>query len=214
LANTNKDRQRHVSLGVEPLSPDKATVGVLLGWGESDPVGLVPVDEARTLACTWAEENPDLAARLREVADAVDAFLASPQGSLGAVPASPKFTGAHALKEWVARYHKHFQAAYRQAGGGYAVVLATPGTESLDDPPPDFRHLGPAAADAFLAAVRMSPVGPPDACCFHLIASRQEGRFRGTFVGMLPVPEAGADLPAVEVAPVPMVTLHDRPSDN
>jgi hypothetical protein len=69
--------------------------------------------------------------------------------------------------------------------------VAEPVTESLDDPPrPETTGvMDRGAATAALARLNMDGINdPPQPGMFYVIASRESGRFKGTFVGMLPIP--------------------------
>jgi hypothetical protein len=128
----------------------------------------------------------------------------------GALPLAPTSTGPEALRDWVSRHSDAFRSAYREAvRSGWAaatVVVATPVTESLDDPPCGFALRDPADAPRLLAAGRRSPrlavgVAPPG--MFHVVATCKGGRFRGTFVGLLPSPGPDEPLPAMAALPPP-----------
>jgi hypothetical protein len=121
-----------------------------------------------------------------------------------------KVAGPEALRDWVSRHSDAFRSAYREAvRAGWAagtVVLATPATESLDDPPAGFALRGPADARRVLAAALPSPglalgVAPPG--MFYVIATCTCGKFQGTFVGLLPSPGPEEPLPAMAAFPPP-----------
>jgi hypothetical protein len=117
-------------------------------------------------------------------------------------------SGPEALLEWVRRWRDLFKAGYRQAlAEGYlpdVVVWAMPRTASLEDPPLGFdllrRDEARRKVNWQLPCVRGTLDDPPNPGMFYIVASRAEGRFKGTLVAMLPVPEDGDDLPPV--APV------------
>src|SRR5262245_36122661 len=98
-------------------------------------------------------------------------------------------TGPHALQEWVQRWHPLFRSAYRTAlAKGYPpsfVVWAMPLTERVVDPPVGFDVQSREEASATLRrlpSVATSLDDPPWAGYFYIVASRAEGRFKGTFV--------------------------------
>jgi hypothetical protein len=127
-----------------------------------------------------------------------------------ALPLAPTSTGPEALRDWAGRHIGAFRLAYREAvRAGWAastLVVATPATESLDDPPAGFALRGPADARRLLGAVLPSPrlavgVAPPG--MFYVIATGNCGRFQGTFVGLLPSPGPDEPLPAMAALPPP-----------
>jgi hypothetical protein len=133
----------------------------------------------------------------------------------GALPLAPTSTGPEALRDWVSRHSDAFRSTYREAvRAGWAagtVVVATPATESLDDPPAGFALGGPADARRVLAAALPSPglalgVAPPG--MFYVVATCAGGRFRGTFVGLLPSP--GPDEPLLAMAALSPPSCADR----
>jgi hypothetical protein len=189
--------KRTCQIGIVPDTPTHAWIGVLIRRGEGDKGIVIPPDEARTLALEIEDDDPEVAVQLRELADGVEgifkgvvkgkAFLAL----RGASIVRPKITGPHALRDWVQRWRRKFQDAYKSAlaaGWHRAVVMvAHPETESLDDPPARIRNFDPGAANGLLTKVKLKPDvqdTPPDG--FYVIATRGEGRFQGTFVGILP----------------------------
>jgi hypothetical protein len=189
-------------------------IGVGIGYGEEQPETVIPPDEARTLACKFERNEPELAKQLREAAASVDEVLNHPDISgLGAIPVSPKMTGPEALRDWVYRHREYFRNGYRVCPPG-SVMWVMPLTESLDDPPQLVELLpsavedergritGPVRIEAAVhvmtrdeATEQLARVGmsdgtkdPPPPGCFYVVASRKEGRFKGTFVGYLTIP--------------------------
>jgi hypothetical protein len=117
-------------------------------------------------------------------------------------------TGPEALRDWTRRHREHFQAAYRKAGGGH-VILSTPRTESLDDPPGECSFCGLDVANAIIQAVALPPNRAAGRGRFLLVSTCEQGRFKGTFVGELPIAPADAVLPEVDVKPVPVLSRED-----
>jgi hypothetical protein len=106
--------------------------------------------------------------------------------------------GPYALEEWVWRFRAAFRSAYRHHPG--KVIWAMPRTESLKDPPLGFDIVTREEAHQRLKSLRAfrdgtGLEGPPRGGMFYVVASRAEGRFRGTFIGMLPVPGPDESLP-------------------
>jgi hypothetical protein len=189
--------KRTCLIGIVPDRPDHCWIGVLIRRGEGDKGTVIAPDEARTIALDIEDGDPKVAAQLRELADGVEGILKGVvkgkkfPGLRGASVVRPKITGPEALRDWVQRWRRQFQNAYahaRTAGWHPAVVMvATPQTESLDDPPTNIRNFDPGAANGLLAKVKLPPDvrdTPPDG--FYVIATRGDGRFQGTFVGILP----------------------------
>jgi hypothetical protein len=187
---------RTVKLGVEVDTPTHSYIGVMISRGDNGKTVIAP-DEARTMAVQIEDEDPATAVLLRKYADAAE-FCVKKDGlrdkgtEVSVVP--PKITGPHALGEWVGRYRNTLRGAYQEAvshGLPFdVVVFVTPTTESLDaEPQPvDIKFLTPAEANELLAHVHMKPSrfeNPPGA--FYVLASRSEGRFKGTFQGILSV---------------------------
>jgi hypothetical protein len=195
------------------LTSSTSGLGVCISRGDGGQTVIAP-DEARTIACTIEDEDSEAATKLRHYAGEVEKIFANPKRPAGMVPVPPKITGAEALRYWTMRYRTHFAAAYRQAGIEDAVILASPQTESLDDPPTDFRYASLTVANEILKTVHARPEGPPHPGQFYVLATRSEGRFEGSFLGMMPAPSADADLPAVTVGHVPTVTAFDNPFAN
>jgi hypothetical protein len=174
--------------------------------GDAQGIVLAP-DEARTMALNLEQEDPTTAANLREVAQFVEESVRAGVGlkpSPGVELVAPRITGPAALRDWTQRYPQHFQAAYRVVGGNGCVVLVTPATESLDDPPTEFRHTTDDIASALLVQWNMNPIPSASPGHFYVIASCRAGRFQGTFLGMLPIPGRTAILPDVRVNLVPV----------
>jgi hypothetical protein len=211
-----KRGKRYARLALVTTFPDpEPKVGVEVGWGKPgdanitvtaeghENAGVVPPDEARTLADLYAGDDPGVARQLRKAAGDVDRVLAHPDTKhLKAVPSV--ITGPRALLEWVGRHRDLFRLAYRTCPPG-SVLWAMPQTESLDDPPVTTAALGDTGlglisstlqvlsreeATEELARVGMSDstrgAAPPG--YFYVVASRTEGRFQGTFVGCLSLP--------------------------
>jgi hypothetical protein len=96
-----------------------------------------------------------------------------------------------------------FRAAYRDGlAAGYppdVVVMATPRTESIEDPPVGWDILRRDEARALLTrhppACRVDLDAPPPPGHFYVVASRAAGRLKGTFVGLIPVPGPDEELP-------------------
>jgi hypothetical protein len=108
-------------------------------------------------------------------------------------------SGPELLLEWVHRFRDLFRSCYRNVKPG-SVVWAMPRTESPHDPPLGFDVVSRQEAHDRLK--RLPPFrngtgleSPPLAGAFYVVASRAEGRFRGTFVGMLSAPGPGELLP-------------------
>ena len=181
--------KRVVRVLVVPESPTLSRVGVGIGFEGESLTALAP-DEARTLALRFAADDPALARALRDTAAAVDHVLAHPEKPEGVLPVGPKVTGPEALRDWTRRHRETLRKAYRAAPPG-GVVVAEPVTESLDDPPrPETTGvMDREAATAALDRLNMDGINdPPQPGMFYVIASRESGRFTGTFVGMLPIP--------------------------
>jgi hypothetical protein len=181
--------KRVVRVLVVPESPTLSRVGVGIGFEGESLTALAP-DEARTISLRFAGDDPALARALRDTAAAVDQVLAHPEKPEGVLPVRPKVTGPEALRDWTRRHREAFRNAYRAAPPG-GVVVAEPATESLDDPPtPEMTEvMDREAATAALARLNMDGTDdPPPPGMFYVIASREAGRFQGTFVGMLPIP--------------------------
>jgi hypothetical protein len=193
---------RIVKIGIVPETPTRSRLGVSIARAGDTPV-VIAADEARTLACGMEDEDPQTAAKLRSAADDVEKVLHKPQlvGQVRMV--EPKITGPDALRDWVRRYRDLFRGAFRsgleQGSGKDVVVWAAPPAESLDDPPAGFKIVPRAEArrllDTELKSLRGSLDDRAGAGLFYVLASREGGRFKGTFVGMLPVPAAGEHLP-------------------
>jgi hypothetical protein len=173
---------------------------------------VVAPDEARTIAFQLEDEDPSAACQLLELAHAVEELL--PQMTAGTVLVAPKITEGDALAAWAERHRKYFRAAYRQAGGNGVVIMSSPGTQSLDDPPSLLRHMSMAVANAVLQSLHMRPEGPPKHGHFYVIATCEKGRFQGTCVAMLAVPKESDYLPSVNVVAVPTFTDYGRSSNN
>jgi hypothetical protein len=178
-------------VGVQADTPTHSRLGVCIGReGEAGKTVIAP-DEARTIAAELEDTDPEAAKQLRETADALPGVLAEIRAHGFSVSlVGPRITGPEALQDWVKRWRQRFRAGYQEAmASGYpadVVVWATPCTESLDDPPIGFDLRGPTEARERLA--RFLPnvkalVAPPGA--FHVVASRAEGRFKGTYMGIL-----------------------------
>jgi hypothetical protein len=201
--------KRLVQVAVVPLTPSTSAIGVSIRREGDDGPAVIAPDEARTIACQIEEGDPGTAAALRDTARAVEQALADPGMPAGALPVWPKITGPHALRDWAERYRKEFRAVYREAvragWGAGTVVIATPATESLDDPPPGFDLKSRADARRLLGPVKMggSLDDPPNPGMFYVVATKASGRFQGTFVGMLPVPGPSEALPTVTALPPP-----------
>jgi hypothetical protein len=84
-----------------------------------------------------------------------------------------------------------------------------PATESQDDPPValDLRDIDsiteglPADKPRLLAAVEGLVARPLEPGHFRVVASKGEGRFEGTFTGMMLIPDEGESLPPAPVMP-------------
>jgi hypothetical protein len=181
--------KRVVKVLVAPETEMLSRVGVGIGF-EGEPLTAIAPDEARTIALRIQRDDPALARALRDTAAAVDQVLAHPERPEGLLPVRPIITGPAALRDWTRRHREAFRDAYRAAPSG-GVVWATPTTESLDDPPRAEATdvLSREAATEALARLNLDGTAdPPQPGMFYVIASRESGRFQGTFVGMLPVP--------------------------
>ena len=189
----NKGPRRTVSVGIEADTPTHSRMGVCIGW-EGDEAGktVIAPDEARTMAAKLEGVDPDTARKLRTVADGLPHVLAAMrEQGYGVSLVDPKITGPHALGEWLERWREQVRAGYREAlAAGYpanSVVWATPLTESLDDPPVSFNLHSPAEAREMLNKVSSKPGDSmtPLPGSFFVVASRAEGRFKGTYTGVL-----------------------------
>ncbi len=186
--NSGKGK-RVVRVLVTPETETLSRVGVGIGF-EGEPLTALAPDEARTIALRVAGDDPALARALCDTAAAVDQVLARPEKPEGVLPVRPKITGPAALRDWARRHREAFRDTYRAAPPG-GVVWATPTTESLDDPPTAgaTEVTNREAATAALARLDMDGTeDPPPPGMFYVIASRESGRFKGTFVGLLPAP--------------------------
>jgi hypothetical protein len=115
------------------------------------------------------------------------------------------------------------RACYRAAiASGYSadcLLWLMPRSESLDDPPlgADIQTVVEARArlrqgistrnlrDSLCASLK----DPPRPGYFYVVGSKAEGRFKGTFVGMLPIPHADEKLPP-SLSLMPPVPPHER----
>lgn len=186
--NSGKGK-RVVKVLVVPDTETLSRVGVGIGF-EGESLTPIAPDEARTIALRFAADDPALARALCDTAAVVDQVLAHPEKPEAALPVRPRITGPAALRDWTRRHREAFRDAYRAAPPG-GVVWATPTTESLDDPPTAgaTEVLSRETATEALARLNMDGTAdPPGPGLFYVIASRESGRFQGTFVGMLPVP--------------------------
>jgi hypothetical protein len=205
--------QRTVKIGIMPGPP--VQVGVAIATGSESPTVIAP-DEARTMAAR--DSDPRIADLLRHYASKAERVVAEdPKGPAlrGVEIIAPKITGAEALGWWVNRHAAGFQACYREATRGIwpadVLLWVMPRTESLDDPPigVDLRRIQDARTfvSRNLPILRGSLDDPPRHGYFYVIASRGEGRFKGSLVAMLPIPTADDDLP-------PAFTIPDYSPEN
>jgi hypothetical protein len=203
---------REVLVGILPMTPTKSAIGVMIRRGDDERV--MPPDEARALAeeMEVSGEPADLVARLRDVAEKLPMMvreLAASGPGLGCTVVGPRQTGPHALRSWVVRHHRAFRAAWLRALDLGAVpsdviLMATPGTESMDDPPlavevRSRRDASPpdGAPATYCDLVRTAAEGAPPEGFFDIVASAGSGRFKGTTHCqlMLEIPGSSGPLP-------------------
>ncbi len=195
--------RRKVDIALVPESGTLVRVGVAISLGEDKTY--IASDEARTIACKLDGEDDATAKALRATADAVDRMIQDPSRPGTLAPVKPRVTGPRALKDWVGRHRDLFRSAFREArrqGAPAGVVIwAMPATDSLDDAPLAFDPIDAATARARLASLGLDDPGPAEEGCFTIVASRREGRFRGTLTACLDCPGDAEKLPAAILAP-------------
>jgi hypothetical protein len=133
-----------------------------------------------------------------------------------------RLRGPGLLEAWVRKHYRVIQSFYREAASGSRdpkiVVWITPRTEELRDPPvgADWysRREAQDILDQKLPALRGALADPPLAGRFYVVASRSAGRFQGSVVGMVPIPDGDADLPPVHTLPVPVEVQPDPPVES
>jgi hypothetical protein len=114
-----------------------------------------------------------------------------------------EWTGPEGLTEWVRRHSLWFRAVYRVAlDQGYdpdTVVWGTPRSEDVDDPPEAFDLLSRSKARTDFATVGAADGfdDPAPAGMFLVVATRKDGRLKGTSIVYLPVPAPDEVLPDV-----------------
>jgi hypothetical protein len=114
---------------------------------------------------------------------------------------SEQLSGPHALEARVAKHYANFQAASRLLPTHMAsekVIWAMPRSESLEDPPLSFGVVTLRAAKDRLRQVGIrDPLSePPPPGMLYAVASCTNGRFKGTWLGLLSIPQPEEQLPA------------------
>jgi hypothetical protein len=128
-------------------------------------------------------------------------------------------SGAEGLRQWVLRHYTLFQAAYREhirtGGSRDSVMWGMPIGDSLDNPPVAIAPYSRAGAKREIITgipntqqLHNNLDTPATPGRFYVVASRGEGRFKGTFIGMLPIPAAGDELPEAFAATLPDAELN------
>jgi hypothetical protein len=96
---------------------------------------------------------------------------------------------------WRPQFREYFRAAVAAAGSPDLVIMATPHTERIADPPTPAdlliqeRSVVRQAWRLAMPSVQLDLDAPARDGMFYVLASCKRGRFQGTFLGMLTIEE-------------------------
>jgi hypothetical protein len=130
-------------------------------------------------------------------------------------------SGPEALRDWVANHYDVIQGFHRaltQAGRPAEVLWLMPRSENIETPPVGANHYSLAGGRAYMRAnlpnMSGTLAGPPLPGMFYVVASKGDGRLKGTFVGMVQIPDQEEELPVIGVVFPGKVAIPDDPSNN